>query len=245
MVEDDASGDAKDPPPSSGGGEALPGPWAKTYAARSRGDLLAAYSEWAPTYDVDSVERFGYVAPERAARVLSDRLRETGRPSPKDCRILDVGAGTGLVGEELRRLGHGNVVGWDCSPDMLRVAEAKACYAELHCVDLCDSADALRTSTGIETGSFDAAISVGTFTPHHLGIDALSTAIAFLRSPGGLLVLSLRDDFVDDGSNGFRAGLEALEASGRLRRVGVTDPELYTREVSRSITFRCWVFTVL
>lgn len=40
-------------------------------------------------------------------------------------KILDVGAGTGLVGEELKRLGWVNLTGVDLSEDMLHVAASK------------------------------------------------------------------------------------------------------------------------
>jgi SAM-dependent methyltransferase len=58
----------------------------------------------------------GYQAPFAAADLLHLNL---GMPS---ARILDAGCSTGLVGEELFRLGYRNLVGLDYSADMLERA---------------------------------------------------------------------------------------------------------------------------
>ena len=52
----------------------LPGPWQKTYLATNESEMLQAYEEWAPTYDEDSVCRFGYSAPQAAAAALTTRF---------------------------------------------------------------------------------------------------------------------------------------------------------------------------
>jgi SAM-dependent methyltransferase len=140
-------------------------------------------------------------------------------------------------------MGYINVVALDYSPEMLQIAKKKSCYKELLCVDLHDSPKDIQQTTGLGPDDFDAAISVGTFTPHHVGIEAILNIIHFVRS-GGILTLSLREDFVEDASNGFRAKLEELEASGKIKRLEVTEPELYTAKFSQSILFQCWTFMV-
>lgn len=219
----------------------LPGPWAKTYSATSKTDMLDAYSEWAASYDNDSIKKFGYIAPKRAAQVLSNHIERLGWS--KDCHIMDIGCGTGLVGEELHDMGYGNITGLDYSNEMLQIAQTKQCYKQLHCVDLTHPPTEIESITGLKINSIDAMISVGTFTPNHVGIQELLNSITFLK-PGGILVLSLRDDFAFDDSNGFRAKLEELEGE-RVRRRDVTEPELYTHKVSTEIFFRCWVFSII
>ncbi len=56
------------------GDEKLTGAWAKTYAAKTKKDLLEAYSEWCTTYDDDSIHKFGYIAPRRAAEERARHL---------------------------------------------------------------------------------------------------------------------------------------------------------------------------
>ena len=54
----------------------LPAPWEATYAAETRSELLAAYAAWAPTYDADSVDAFGYAAPRATARQNDTNVQE-------------------------------------------------------------------------------------------------------------------------------------------------------------------------
>ena len=255
----------------------LPGPWAKTYKAKTKEELLEAYSEWSETYDEDSVNKFGYIAPMRAAQELSRHIIDRG--FSKNLCIADIGAGTGLVGKELKTLGYSNIIGIDYSIEMLSIAKTKNCYKALLCKDL-DDKDTLQLepkeeeekegtittannnknnnfvkkkeeeeANNIEKllwrpNSFDAAISVGTFTPHHVGIDALLIVLQLIK-PGGILLLSLRDDFVDDDNNGFRQKLNDLETLGKIQKLNITNSELYTSKVSQTIYFRCWTYLVL
>eukprot|EP00040_Diaphanoeca_grandis_P006135 m.36098 g.36098 ORF g.36098 m.36098 type:complete len:302 (-) comp17260_c0_seq1:98-1003(-) len=235
-------------------GAGLPSAWAKTYAATTKEGLMDAYADWSATYDEDSITRFGYVAPMRAAQILNRHLVErtlantahasssTYTPATSQARIVDIGAGTGLVGEELHRLGHTRVVGVDLSEAMLDIARDKGCYEDVICVDLQNRAS-MGTAALQSHVPFDAAVSVGTFTPNHVGKETLDAVICLVR-PGGLLCLSLRDDFVEDLTNGFQEKLNELIEFGVLLKLEVTDRELYTQNVSDTITFRCWTFVV-
>ena len=166
-----------------------------------------AYAEWSATYDDDSLRRFGYAAPAEAARVVSRHL------GPElDARILDAGAGTGLVGSFLAARGYRNLVGLDRSQPMLEQARKKGDYAELRCADLGDP-------TAVEPRSLAALVAVGTLTPNHgrwhghgrVEAGAWLRQWAEWRRPGGLVCLSLRSDF-------WQASL------GHPRRVGLTLP---------------------
>ena len=46
-----------------------------------------------------------------------------------DTPILDIGAGTGLVGEFLNKSGTKEIIGIDISSDMLEMANVKKCYS--------------------------------------------------------------------------------------------------------------------
>ena len=214
-------------------GHDLPGPWAKTYQATTKEELLDAYAEWSKTYDVDSIQRFGYLGPKRAAEELVKYL--TGVENPT---IADIGAGTGLVGEELFAMLNGKcrIIAIDYSPEMLKIAEEKGCYSKCQCVDL------LQQRSEVENEAYDAVISVGTFTPNHLGKEALDQVVTMVKPNGGIVCLSLREDFVNDSSNGFLQKLEQLEECGVLNKIHVTSPELYTRKISDDIYFRCWIY---
>lgn len=171
---------------------------AHVYAAGSARELTRRYDLWADHYDQDLVDVLGYRGPRKAADVLSAYV-------PQDGRILDAGAGTGLVGQALYDAGYRHLVGVDLSPSMLAHARRKGVYASLHRWDLsrplpcCD-------------GSFDAVVCVGVFTYGHVQADCLPELLRVTRS-GGHLAFSLRPEFYE--CSRFKAVLASLESAGR------------------------------
>ena len=67
------------------------------YASESNQQLEERYDQWAKEYDEDLESDFGYVIPRIAAETFQQFV-------PRESRVLDAGAGTGLVGVELHRL---------------------------------------------------------------------------------------------------------------------------------------------
>ncbi|CAH1265712.1 TRIM2 [Branchiostoma lanceolatum] len=90
-------------------------------------DAQNVYSTWAANYDQD-MTTFGYQAPQQLVSVMHGML---GGVNPSNVRVLDVAAGTGMVGSELQKLGYTNADGLDANPDMLKVAENKHVYQRL------------------------------------------------------------------------------------------------------------------
>jgi len=69
------------------------------YSSRNNQELSERYDQWAKDYDADLDKEFGWLGPQRAIEFLV-------RYVPKEARILDAGAGTGLVGELLAKHGY-------------------------------------------------------------------------------------------------------------------------------------------
>ncbi|SFP90089.1 hypothetical protein [Tranquillimonas alkanivorans] len=65
------------------------------YALHSPDDSRRLYADWAETYDTEFAKATGFQVPTEVARVF----RESGGEGP----VLDIGAGTGAVGEALAR----------------------------------------------------------------------------------------------------------------------------------------------
>jgi len=55
----------------------LPPKWEKTYQANNTDELLAAYADWASTYDDDSIISFGYAGAAASARDRPECLHDT------------------------------------------------------------------------------------------------------------------------------------------------------------------------
>ena len=106
-----------------------------------------------------------------------------------------------------------------------------------------DSLGKLHENTNLEACCFDAAVSVVTLTPNHVGIEVLDTLIALVKA-GGLLCLTLRENFILDSSNGFLARHKALGDCGTITLLDATKSEIYTAKVSDTIYFRCSTYRV-
>lgn len=170
----------------------------QAYAVKTPDDVKTLYRDWADGYEQDVVGDLGYVAPHHAARAFADALPETDR------RVLDVGCGTGLVGQELRDLGYRHVDGLDISPDMLKVAAEKGVYDRVMEGDLTDRLP-------LSDDSYDGIVCVGTFTHGHVGPRGLGELIRVIR-PGGPITFTVNDGVYD--AQNYDAALSALEADG-------------------------------
>jgi len=161
-------------------------------------ELAKAYNEWADNYDQDLIDEMGYVAPLIATQLFSDNVED------RSTDILDAGCGTGLVGEHLRRHGYKNIEGLDYSRAMLEKAGQKQIYRKLTQGDLTGSLD-------IASNTFDAVISVGTFTCGHVGPEAFDELLRIVK-PGGHICFTVRDQAWEEDSY--------LDKIGALQRNG-------------------------
>lgn len=89
------------------------------------------FDEYAETFEQSLVQNLGYRVPDTIAARLSAALPE--RPRFKS--LLDLGCGTGLMGEKIRsRVDH--LSGVDLSENMVRIANGKQVYDQLNVSDL-------------------------------------------------------------------------------------------------------------
>ena len=93
-------------------------------------------------------------------------------------KIIDAGAGTGLVGLELFKLGYANIDALDISQEMLNEAKKKNIYKKLICAPLTK-----QRISEIETGEYHAMISTGTLAIAHVQPEAVEEMIRMVK-PG-------------------------------------------------------------
>lgn len=164
-------------------------------------DTEAHYDAWAGDYERDLVGTYGY----NAHRVAADALVAAG--VGPEALVVDLGCGTGLVGEELARRGFCHLDGVDVSARMLEKAAAKAVYRELAQQDL-------TRKWALDDGSYDAVVSVGSFGSSHLGPEHLADVARVVR-PGGHVVLYFNARCYDD--DGYEGHFRAMAEEGVLR----------------------------
>jgi SAM-dependent methyltransferase len=180
------------------------------------GDSREVYEDWAPKYEQNMQQDYGYIAPQIAVEAL------TAQCPDKDTRILDLGCGTGLVGQALAGLGFRHLDGLDISPKMLDEARAKGIYGELMIGDMTQL---------IELGSrmYDAAIGVGCFGGGHLGPEHLRHMIDCVRA-GGFLVFYING--IPYEEDDYPSHFKSLEADG-IWRVVKTEESNYMQALER------------
>jgi hypothetical protein len=157
-------------------------------------------------------------SPQVAAAGLAQALTRLGL-DPASLTLLDLGAGTGLVGELVHKLGVGAVVGVDALP-----AARAAClrdrpgtYREYLVGDLADPSPELlaRLRRHHPTG----LISAGAFGGTHAPATALRNALALLPA-GAPVVFTIDERWMrTDGPGGFRTPVGELLASGGLELI--------------------------
>ena len=201
---------------------ALPEP-SRTYPQDEEWCLAQIGGEWrelrfhdySEIYEVEGLyERLFYDvlkcdSPATVRGLLARQLSEAG-VAPEDLTALDLGAGNGIVGEELADLGVREVVGIDI---LDAAAEAAArdrpdVYSQYRVIDLTALRDAEReqlSGHGFNCLTCVAALGFGDIPP-----------LAFLEAynvveDGGWVAFTLKEDFLNGAD---RSGFSALIHSG-------------------------------
>lgn len=169
------------------------------------------YQKWAADYDHEMLDKLGYTSPSAIASLLVEHLPE------KSSRIIDIGCGTGLTCGLLHKQGYSNLEGIDLSPDMLQVASNRNIYQSLFIGDL-------NLQLDIDSNSYDAAVSSGTFTHGHVGPEPLDEIVRILK-PSGILAITIHRDLWQ--SHGFEAKLKSLVSSNALACISQKEGSYY------------------
>jgi len=197
------------------------------YRSRNNAELERRYDQWSKKYDSDLDEGFGWIGPQRAVEFFT-------RYVPKKARILDAGAGTGLVGELLAEEGYKYIVAIDLSPGMLREAQKKNVYRACYRMVMGEDLD-------FQANSFNAVISIGVLTVGHAPVSSLDELIRITK-PGGHIIFSLRPDTYRD--KGFKQKQDGLEAEGKWKLVEVSEEFQALPKGEPDVYHQVWVYQV-
>ncbi len=198
------------------------------YSSSNMEELAERYDEWSKDYESDLNRDFGWLGPGLAAEILTKHVSQGEK-------ILDAGAGTGLVGQLLANQGYRNLVAMDLSEGMLEEARKKEVYLELHQMEM-------GKSLSFPSDSFDAVISVGVLTVGHAPTSSLDELVRITK-PKGHVVFSLRPDLYENG--GFREKQSALESQGKWHFVEVSKAFQPLPKGEPGVLHQVWVYQVL
>lgn len=185
--------------------------------APDNAELRRRYDLWAQQYDQDVGNIEDYLAPRELVAVAS-------RTYDTSARIMDAGAGTGLVGQSMKDAGFETLIAADYSEEMLRIAATKGIYEEIHQCDF-------SAETDMPPASFDGVITCGTTSQVP---SASLREYARLVRPGGKIVFAAATDAWNDC--GYAAVFSELEAAGDIsllsrgeafQMMPTTEPQFY------------------
>lgn len=182
------------------------------YDLKTAEDSLKLYEAWAETYDQTFAEALDYQMPRHVARAFL----EAGGKGP----ALDVGAGTGLVGEVLNELDFGVCDGTDISAEMLEVAKTKGVYRRVFTADI-------TTQMDVKDGTYQGILCAGTFTLGHVGPEGLDELIR-IAAPDAVFAIAINATHWD--SAGFGAKFDALK--GQIRDLSLPEVPIYGKNAT-------------
>lgn len=178
-------------------------------------EVTDRYDAWAERYD-DELATWSYQAPAVVAEIVMSR-----QPDPSS--VLDVGCGTGLVGQQLRARGcAARIAGLDISPTSLRVARTSGAYDALGAADLQQPLD-------VEENGVDVLVCVGvmSYLPE---VEAVWREFARVVRPGGLVVVTQREDLWETRS--CQDVVDQLAKDGLWAPLDVEGPAPYLPQAS-------------
>jgi len=155
-------------------------------------------------------------SPQRVAGLLDDLLSDH-RVDPEELRVLDVGAGNGMVGEQLKLLGAKHIVGVDIVEEAKMAAERDRpdVYDEYLVTDLCGPSP--EDQQALEEFDFNCMTTVAALGFGDIPVHAFTKAFSFIEE-GGWLAFNIKEDFLDEEDDtGFSAMIRHMQHSGTIR----------------------------
>lgn len=171
------------------------------------------YSDWGAEYEKDMPGRQYYAYEGAAKGFLELNL-------PKDIKILDCGAGTGLLGAQLvERGGYTNIDALDGCEQMLEVAKKRNIYKKIFVTYVTPDKE-----LPIAEGSYDVLVMVGVFCPGHfpMQIDTFKQLLRIVKK-GGIMAWGMAnpDRYADRdetyANQGFQKILQKLAEDGIIQ----------------------------
>jgi predicted TPR repeat methyltransferase len=135
---------------------------------------------------------------------------ERRRRDASELRVLDLGAGSGKVGEELRDLGASYLLGLDICEEALEAAERDRpdVYDDYLVADM--TAPEPSVDRTLRDADLNCLISVAALGFGDIPPRAFANAYNYV-APGGLIAFTLRDRFLEDGDkSGYRALIDRM-----------------------------------
>ena len=181
--------------------------------AKNDNRLMEVYRDWAKKYDYDNDNVLGTVSQPKSVSLLSTRLKD------KTAKIIDVGCGTGLVGEKLKAKDFINFDGLDISKDMLSIAKSRG-YRNLFL-------GSLNKQLPVLDDAYDAAMCVGVFTHGHVSSEGFNELCRIVK-PGGYVCFTINEGVFEE--YGFKDMIEKFQLNKAWEVISLYKDDYMTLE---------------
>jgi predicted TPR repeat methyltransferase len=167
-------------------------------------------------YETIFYEHLRCTSPARVAGLLEDVCREYGQPM-EELSVLDVGAGNGMVGEELRASGVPKLVGMDIIPEA-KVAtdrDRPDVYDDYYIADLTDLPE--RVEEAVRKQRLNTLVTVAALGFGDIPAKAFLKAFDMIESTGWV-AFNIKEDFLSDANEtGFSRLIKQMSTDGLLQ----------------------------
>ena len=165
-------------------------------------------------YDLLFLTKLQYRSPRRVVGLLSDVLHGV-EYDLRRLRALDLGAGNGLVGAELRALNVEEVIGVDIVPTAKEASERDrpGVYDDYLVANIADLSD--RDETKLRDAELNCLVTVGALGFSDIPPKAFLKAIDVVQTPAWL-AFNIKDDLLNEGdATGFSKLLRVLSTAAQ------------------------------
>ena len=167
-------------------------------------------------YEQIFYEKLRCDSPRTVCSLLERALRDRD-VAPDALAVLEVGAGNGMVGEELADLGVEKIVGIDILEEAAAAAERDrpGVYDDYKAIDLTDPPAAERRE--LEGHRFNCLVTVAALGFGDIPPEAFATAYDLVE-PGGWVAFNIKEDFIhaERDESGFSRMIRTGLADGAL-----------------------------
>jgi len=179
------------------------------------------FHDYATIYNIPGLyeglfyDRLKCCSPLTVARLLEGEL-EKSKIDPESLSVLDLGAGNGMVGEELRAIGVEKVVGTDILPQARRAAfrDRSGIYQNYIVTNFLNLSKS--TERIFKKYSLNCLTTVATLGFHDIPTKVFLNALSLISVPGWL-AFNIKEDFLQEGDiTGFSKLIRELSEEGVL-----------------------------
>ncbi|KAK3103111.1 hypothetical protein FSP39_016574, partial [Pinctada imbricata] len=156
------------------------------------------------------------MTPERyfGPSIVADAVERCFPQHRQSLLVLDIAAGTGLLGYELKMRGFDNLHALDPSEGMLNKAKKKNIYNQFYCEYMTENVAIIPSDV------YDCVVCSGGFGQGHIPTSALRE-MARITKPGGYGVIVIREEFLDspEYENSLENMMVELENIGIWKKI--------------------------